>query len=452
MSEERKTIQFNPELFKISEKSKTQKKRSQKTTPKIRIKTPEKSTHNNTLKNRYLKYIREKQQKEYDKIFDENKKKNNTDLSSSSDDNITLSITDIKLPSTTTANSFSSMTQSNEKINNFIESVEYLQNISNQNERKQNEKINSSKTTNNTQYFESISPGVFAPINIEPYPPIYKEEFDTNATLDNLHSPATANWPSTTLRSDEKINIQQNNPGRIRPPSPKYGCLKNGCLPTYRTYMNKSRSSLPQISTSTTCSPEINSFGEGAAEAKTEFLGTNCREIGTSSENCKIIEDEKYSEVERSKLPSQATVNSFSSTLCSDESLETKCKEIEKRIEEKNHLLEKIKNIPSNALKTAKRKKTIKRTFNIGRSGIYSKIGVLIKNRTLRNRITTQKQLLKQAKIDDIKMYLIKNGLIKVGTTAPNDVLRQMYESAVMIGGEVHNYNVESLLHNYLNS
>ena len=47
--------------------------------------------------------------------------------------------------------------------------------------------------------------------------------------------------------------------------------------------------------------------------------------------------------------------------------------------------------------------------------------------------------------------YLLKQGFIKVGTTTPIDVLRQMYESASMVCGEVKNHNPENLLYNYFN-
>jgi len=45
---------------------------------------------------------------------------------------------------------------------------------------------------------------------------------------------------------------------------------------------------------------------------------------------------------------------------------------------------------------------------------------------------------------------LIKKGFIKVGTPTPNDILRKMYESVVLICGEVQNHNPENLLYNYV--
>jgi hypothetical protein len=60
-------------------------------------------------------------------------------------------------------------------------------------------------------------------------------------------------------------------------------------------------------------------------------------------------------------------------------------------------------------------------------------------------------QNLKQIPINEVKNYLLKNGFIKVGTNAPNDVLREMYENTQMICGEIKNHNSENLLYNYFN-
>ena len=82
---------------------------------------------------------------------------------------------------------------------------------------------------------------------------------------------------------------------------------------------------------------------------------------------------------------------------------------------------------------------------------MFPKVGVLVSNKTIRKNVTTKAQLLKQVPMEEIKKYLIKHGFIKIGTTAPNDVLRKIYESAIMMGGEIQNYNSENLLYNYLN-
>lgn len=99
-----------------------------------------------------------------------------------------------------------------------------------------------------------------------------------------------------------------------------------------------------------------------------------------------------------------------------------------------------------------KRKRTTLRRFQVGKPEGARKIAVLVSNRTIRNQISTKSQLLRQVPIQEVRKYLIKNGYIKVGSVATNDVLRAMYNSAVMMCGEIRNTNKNVLLHNFLES
>ena len=98
-----------------------------------------------------------------------------------------------------------------------------------------------------------------------------------------------------------------------------------------------------------------------------------------------------------------------------------------------------------------KRKKIIRRTYKIGKSKKVPKISVLVSNKTIRNETATKKQLLKQKPILEIKRYLIRHGFIKIGSICPDDLMRKMYESAILICGEIQNHNPDNLLHNYIN-
>jgi hypothetical protein len=97
-------------------------------------------------------------------------------------------------------------------------------------------------------------------------------------------------------------------------------------------------------------------------------------------------------------------------------------------------------------------KRTMRRTFRVGKSKVYSRVGVLVSNRTIRNQIQSQCQALKETPIEDVKKYLVKHGFIRVGSSTPYDVLRKIYESAMLMCGEIKNHNPDNLLFNYLNN
>jgi hypothetical protein len=99
----------------------------------------------------------------------------------------------------------------------------------------------------------------------------------------------------------------------------------------------------------------------------------------------------------------------------------------------------------------APRRKRITRTlkYKLGKHNDGT-VSVLIKNSQTRRKIQNEQSLLKQKSILDIKNYLRKNNLLKVGTQAPNDVLRHLYEQSIL-AGQVENKSKENLIHNYFN-
>lgn len=78
-------------------------------------------------------------------------------------------------------------------------------------------------------------------------------------------------------------------------------------------------------------------------------------------------------------------------------------------------------------------------------------IKILIRSAKSRKCVASECEKIKKTSINTIKEYLKKRGLICVGTKAPDDILRKMYES-VYLAGDINNKNTDILLHNYINS
>lgn len=178
----------------------------------------------------------------------------------------------------------------------------------------------------------------------------------------------------------------------INPHHPPWGCLKGGALPTYRSWKQTTQRNQPDI---VITNPSIS---QPPPPQHTSLISETQREI---------------------------------------------IKKTQEKIQQQQ---------PQQKPRYGKRKKTIRRTYRVGKSKTIPKIGVLISNKTIRSTISTKKQKLKQIPIEEIRKALISKGFIKVGSIAPNDVLRQMYESMALICGEVQNHNPDNLVYNFFNA
>ena len=213
-------------------------------------------------------------------------------------------------------------------------------------------------------------------------------------------------------------------PYMIRPPPvailppPKYGCLKNGKLPTYRSWATqKARQPLPLVNhpmNYTMVNPRLGisqGLGQGPVQRPIQRPVQN---------NIEIELDKKIKEMSR--------ISQF---------------------EKQNQRENQKKNPP---FRLPKQKKTIRRTYFIGKSKVHPRVSVLVSNKSIRANTTLKKQELKNIPIAEVRKYLLKHGFIKVGTNSPNDVLREMYENAKLICGEIKNHNPENLLYNYFHA
>lgn len=362
---ERKTININPDLFRVTSNTTRKKQPKTENNKDIRVKSQQtKQQNNKTLRGKLLRYIREQQEKNYEKNAQR-------DVSH-------------KTPTKNPLDEFNS---------EFDNSLKYLMSVAEENDRKQ--KHNST---------------------VKHYP---NDNVQSMLFNDNVLQNVMNTMPNVTSElASIKLNI--NNPNY-----PKYGCLKGGSLPTYRSWKNQTQRKPPNLNDQYISSiPYVSAVPPIQSTFQTSQMPPQNTPIyaGTMASNSINVRSELDKEIERQKA----------------------------RIEMKQ-IMEKTKPQKMPKLKYLKQKRTLKRTYHVGKSRVFPKVAVLVSNKTIRNNITTKKQLLKQTPIEEIRKFLLKKGFIKVGSTSPNDVLRKMYESVVMISGDVTNHNPDNLLYNFFN-
>jgi hypothetical protein len=228
------------------------------------------------------------------------------------------------------------------------------------------------------------------------------EESDAFKNVTNL-VPSPAAFPMSPLSPLPPIHL----------PKPTYGCLKGGTLPTYRTMKAQTPDQTPDH---TNAAP----YGGGDSIGQNPIPGGSAPKHNLS----KLTPEQQRAELKQF---------------------------LNKRKEEKQRV-ERVKRQRHIMKPNKKQKRTTTRTFRVGKSKHYAKVGVLIPNKTIRTQILAKKQQIRETPLQDIRKHLIKKGLIRVGSSCPNDVLRQMYESSMMMCGEIQNHNADNLLYNYLHN
>lgn len=276
----------------------------------------------------------------------------------------------------------------------FMNSLEYLNKLSEKNKQLKQEKRQKNKTLKTIASAENkIIPSIQEPsdslVSVElptdfdnPYYSVPTSSPTTLSILPNsslpIHShPSTLSIPPQTPTSTSTTShyIKQDIP---------YGCLKGGSKPTYREYHNKTLKKKPiiiQNNSNSNCNSNIN--------------------ISNNNNNLSYRQ-QKLAELKKSY----------------------------KKIRQK--------------------KRTIRKsTYKLGK--INGKLSVLIKNNNTRRKIKSELGLLKQKSLVEIKKYLYDKNLIKIGSTAPNDVLRILYEQSIL-AGDVTNIANDVQIHNFLNN
>lgn len=248
-----------------------------------------------------------------------------------------------------------------------------------------------------------------------------RKPMDNNVSMSiATELPPELSWDAIKPSENESIVPVKNNPvtttttpAWVSSPEPSYGNLKKGgTKPTYRTWLRNTQKIKPTINVSNempsiSAMPNIN-------------IGSTPEEGGVTIQT---------------QLPSVAPQTPEQTPVVQTPIAQTPT----------------LPPPPPYKPNIAPRRKRITRTlkYKLGKHNDGT-VSVLIKNSQTRRKIQTEQLLLKQKSILEIKNYLRKNNLLKVGTQAPNDVLRHLYEQSIL-AGQVENKSKENLIHNYFN-
>lgn len=430
---EKKIITISPSIFDPF--NFTKKNRSKPPDGRIKMKTAENNNKKNkTAKGKLLKYIRQKQEELREKQEEKYKQMVEDAISKQNDDK----------PKKQQKLDFSTEI---EPLTELEASVNYLQSIANDQEMKKRKAEEEQKQRNNiTMKYQPISDSTF-------FQSIISDHVDNNETQTNLKSsPLILNEPfDNIVNKIQPDNVHEKLKMPVTLTQPRYGCLKNGQLPTFRQYMkqNCGTQKNPMINTS--------HYQSQPVYTQTNYTSPVLTPMKIQTQHPPVIP------TSRPVMPTSniinPPINTTVTTPVGGTPEEIKQNERLKNISEIKQLrklLEKKHNENSNnnnkSKSTAKKRTIKKRTYYLGKSKVHPKVSVLVSNKTIRNQVNKKALDLKHTPINDVKKYLMQKGFIKVGSSAPHDVLRRMYESAQMVGGEIHNHNSENLLYNYLNA
>ena len=403
MLNNKKTIKINPEIFKFGGKNK--KEKTLKNNFSIPLVSP------NILKNKLLKRVQDKKNKELSAIKNTPVENQNT----------------------------------NEKYNNeFNDSIQYLQVLSNEKKKKdENMRREEYKKDLMKKTIRNKQPNLTnnnLHINLE-LPDELKEDYYPR------HIQKQPNVLSAQPPIQLSYNIDNNIP---------YGCLKGGIKKTYRSY-KKDFSNTHQIS------QQINNLSERELKLNKlkekvfnqhKFIHNKINEqnggqIKTNNSPNLTQQTNIVPVSPRAPIAPTIVINTPAHTHAhTPTNINTGLNVVAPSASVAG--ADNNNNI-SREVPTIKKKVTTIRKYKLGKSKHNRSIGILLKDAQTKSKIMEDYKEIKNTNINDIKKYLHKNNLLKYGSSAPNDVTRKIYENSVL-AGEIINVNTDTIIHNMSNN
>jgi hypothetical protein len=423
-----KRIEINPALFSMNGANKTKKKREKIT----KLATPLISP--NVLKNKLLKRIKEHKNRENNIGGSKNNEEKNEPV------NININSNSIVTSNNANNNNNSdNMSVGNDVFkysDEFNDSISYLQSLSKE------KKMNDEKTLYEKQkekrreelqrstlknHYSLASPQSHSH---SPSPFVYNE------LPDDLKEPLIKiDTQKLTINNESPVNLKY----RVDSIVP-YGVLKGGMKPTMREW-NKTQKNRDIISSTTTNSNIIttNTTNNNEREYKLNVLKEKIKEKQKQQQIAQLRAQQQQQIIENQQ-PQQQPLQQQPMQQQSQPLQYIPFQQPEQTEQPKENQVNTIKQIC---------KKTIRRKYTLGKSKIKKTVGILLKDRNTRKKVIVAQKELKEKSINEVKKYLREHNLIKIGSNAPNDVLRKLYESA-MLTGEIQNNNKDTMLHNFM--
>ena len=417
-----KKIDINPDLFNVGGSLKTKKNRKrQQTQTIVPLISP------NVLKNKLLKRIKEHKMNETENLVNNTKNISSTNVE-----------TNYSKPNLVDLANYT---------DEFNDSIQYLQTLS------AKKKVDDQKR----------------PSVIDKSPLV----LDSTLPVVNIDLPKELSVPLESINTSQmKFNEPSISLSTYKVDTLPYGCLKNGIKPTYKDW-NKTQKNMvvtnPNLSlvvgsninsniTSQVSEREnrLQNLKNKIKEKQIMEQYNNNNNNGDNNNNNNQIQ--QFINTNQEQIPVTTNIIENNAISIITPVLNSQIHNQEHNISNQHHNInseehninsqeDNIDNQESNNRKFIK--KTIRRKYTLGKFKNKNCVGILLKDRSTRKQVLTAHRELKKKSINDIKTYLKDHNLIKVGSNAPNDVIRKIYESS-MLAGEITNSNKDTLLHNLM--